>query len=772
MIQESPGAANSTHTISAAASAAAYIPQPPTFEPGPADHLVPLRGAAMRLAENMTASLSMPVATSQRMVAVKVIDENRRAINEFRSARGQSKVSYTHLIAYAIVRATETVPSLNHAYAETEGGHFRVVRDEVNIGLAVDVAGKNGARSLVVPNVKGAQAMNFAQFLAAYDDLVNKARTNKLAVPDFQGTTISLTNPGTVGTTGSTPRLMPGQGAIIATGAIDYPPEYRGVPEQIRVSMGLSKVMMMTCTYDHRVIQGAESGTFLGRMQALLEGEDGFYERMFADLGITQAPIHWQSDAAPGAIAADVDPAKYAGVELLKNAYRSRGHLEATLDPLGLNVPKPHPDLDPARFGLSIWDLDRPYGNITLRKTMDQFRKVYCGTVGVEYMHIANPEEREWVRERFEGAAWKASNEQKKRVLQTLIEASGFESFLDTRFKGHKRFSAEGGESSLAILDEMLADSARSGAVHAIIGMAHRGRLTVLANLVGKSMTQLFSEFDGDIDPDKISGSGDVKYHLGARHERDFDGRKMMVSMAFNPSHLEAVNPVIEGLARAEQDLLGDTERERVVPIVVHGDAALVGQGVVAETVNLSQIAGYKTGGTLHLVINNQIGFTAEPPESRTSQYSSDIALTIQVPVFHVNGDDPEACLRVTQIACEYRRKFKKDVFVDMVCYRRHGHNEGDDPSFTQPVMYRKIKAQKPVSVLYADKLVAEGVVSAEDVASIRKQLTDKFNAVFDEAHRIKDELEYEEVVVEDAVLAAPVSTGVEQSRLAEIIEK
>jgi 2-oxoglutarate dehydrogenase E1 component len=761
---------NGSHTI--AGNGTAAVPQPPAFEPGPADHLVPLRGAAARIAENMTASLSMPVATSQRVVAVKVIDENRRAINEFRSAQGQSKVSYTHLIAYAIVKAVETVPSLNHAYAETEGAGYRVVRDQVNIGLAVDVAGKNGARSLVVPNIKGAQAMDFSAFLAGYDELVNKARTNKLTVPDFQGTTISLTNPGTVGTTGSTPRLMPGQGAIIATGAIDYPPEYRGVPEQIRVSMGLSKVMMMTCTYDHRVIQGAESGTFLGRIQSLLEGEDKFYEQIFSSLGMTQAPIHWQSDATPVAIAPEVDPAKYAGVEMLKNAFRSRGHLEAKLDPLGLCVPKPHADLDLAQHGLSIWDLDRTYGNVTLRKTVEKFRKTYCGTIGVEYMHIANPTEREWIRQRIEDQPAKATAEQKKHLLRTLIEATGFESFLHTRFMGHKRFSAEGAESSLAILEEMLADSARSGAAMAIIGMAHRGRLTVLANLAGKSMTRLFSEFDGDIDPDTISGSGDVKYHLGARNEREFDGKKITVSMAFNPSHLEAVNPVIEGLARAEQDLLGDTKRERVVPIVVHGDAAVVGQGVVAETVNLSQIEGYKTGGTLHLIINNQIGFTAEPPESRTSQYCSDIALSIQAPVFHVNGDDPEACLRVTQLACEYRRAFKKDVFIDMVCYRRHGHNEGDDPSFTQPLMYRQIKVQKPISTLYADRLVAEGVVSAEEVAGFRKGLTDKFNAVFDEAHRIKDELEYEEVEERETLIASPVSTGVDAARLNEVIDR
>ncbi len=769
---EAPKAVNGTQTISAAPSAAAHIPQPPTFEPGPADHLDPLRGAAARLAENMTASLSMPVATSQRVVAVKVIDENRRAINEFRTAHGQSKVSYTHMIAYAIVRAVGSVPSLNHAYAETEGGHFRVVRDHVNIGLAVDVAGKNGSRTLVVPNIKGSQAMDFAQFLAAYDDLVAKARTNKLTVPDFQGTTISLTNPGTVGTTGSTPRLMPGQGAIIATGAIDYPPEYRGVPEPTRVSMGLSKVMMMTCTYDHRVIQGAESGTFLGKVQSLLEGEDSFYETLYASLGMTQAPIHWQSDPAPVAVAPDTDPAKYAGVELLKGAFRSRGHLESTLDPLGMMLPGPHPDLDPARYGLSIWDLDRTYGNVTLRKTIDQFRKIYCGTIGVEYLHIAEPAEREWIRQRFEGAPWKATAAQKQRILRTLIEATGFEMFLDTRFKGHKRFSAEGGESSLAILEEMLADSARSDAAVAIIGMAHRGRLTVLANLAGKRMEQLFSEFDGDIDPDRISGSGDVKYHLGARNEREFDGKKIVVSMAFNPSHLEAVNPVIEGLARAEQDMLGDTNRERVVPIVVHGDAAVVGQGVVAETVNLSQIAGYKTGGTLHLIINNQLGFTADPPESRSSQYCSDIALSIQVPVFHVNGDDPEACLRVTQIACEYRRTFKKDVFIDMVCYRRHGHNEGDDPSFTQPLMYRKIKIQKPISTLYADRLVAEGVVSSDDVSAIRKDLTDRFNKVFDAAHRIKDELEYEEVIEPETLIASSVATSVDLARLHEVVDK
>jgi 2-oxoglutarate dehydrogenase E1 component len=722
----------------------------------PGDQLVPLRGPALRIAENMTASLAMPVATSQRVMPVKVIDENRRLINQHlsqhRAASGVSKLSYTHFVAWAIVKALEKVPALNQAYSENGQESYRITRDHVNLGLAVDVAGKDGSRSLKVPSLKNAQAMNFPQFAAAYDDLVARSRENKLTVADFEGTTISLTNPGTVGTAGSIPRLMPGQGAIIATGAIDFPPEYRGVPEDTRASIGLSKVMTVTCTYDHRVIQGAESGMFLGRLQALLEGEDGFYDQIFSQLGAPVRPFHWEPDQAAAPLI-NADPVKQAAVARLIQAWRERGHLVADLDPLG-TMRAPHADLDPSSHGLTIWDLDRTFhaggfGVTTLRALLDRLRQTYAGTMGVQYMHIDDPAERRWLEQRMEPSAnqWTLDSVTKRRVLKTVVEAEGFELFLDVRFKGHKRFSLEGGEAAIGMIDELLEHAAASGVNECVIGMAHRGRLNVLINVIGKSMVQLFSEFDGEIDPESTEGSGDVKYHLGASGvRRTSTGKDITVSVAFNPSHLEAVNPVVEGLVRPKQDRLGDENRERVIPVVIHGDAAMIGQGIVAETINLSRIPGYDTGGTIHLVINNQIGFTTNPEAGRSATYCSDIALMVQAPVFHVNGDDPEACVRATQLAYEYRQRFHKDVVLDMICYRKYGHNESDDPSYTQPILYRKIREHKSVAALYAERLQREGLVAAQEVREWQEDQRRHFIAQHDQAQEHKEEYEFQEL--------------------------
>jgi len=712
------------------------------------DQLVPLRGPALRIAENMIASLSIPVATSQRTMPVKVMDENRRAINQHRSAGGQSKISYTHLVAWAIVRAIETMPALNQAYSETEEGAFRITRNHVNLGIAVDVEGKDGSRSLKVPSIKNAQSMNFTQFLAAYDDLVARARSNKLAVADFEGTTISLTNPGTVGTVGSIPRLMPGQGAIVATGAIDYPPEYRGVAANVRASLGLSKVMTVTCTYDHRVIQGAESGMFLGRLQALLEGEDEFYERIFADLGIPIPPVRWETDQA-SAIHATGDPVKQAAVARLIQAWRERGHLLADIDPLGSQRPG-HPDLDPSTYGLSIWDLDRsfhaePFGEVTLRSLIDALRLAYAGKMGVQYMHIDNPEERMWLQQRLEAGVDPDTLESdaKKRALRSIVLAEGFEQFLDNRFKGHKRFSLEGGETMIAMMEELLERAALSNVSEIVIGMAHRGRLTLLANIVGKGIAQMFSEFEGDIDPEINDGQGDVKYHLGSSSTRTMSSEKQItVSVSANPSHLEAVNPVVEGIVRPKQDLRGDLRREQVIPVLIHGDAAMAGQGVVQETLNLSQLEGYETGGTVHVVINNQIGFTTGPAEARSSPYCTDVALMIQVPVFHVNGDDPETCLRTMQLAYDFRQQFHRDVVVDMVCYRKHGHNEGDDASFTQPLMARKIQRHQPVTIQYREKMEREGVATSAEVEGWREVQKKQLYEIYDQTMKQKEEYE------------------------------
>jgi 2-oxoglutarate decarboxylase len=737
-------------------------PSPPSQAAAPTDagELQPLRGAAGRIAENMAASVAIPLATSQRTIAVKVMDENRRIINQHRTLIGRSKVSYTHIIGWALVKALGELPGLNYAYAERDGQPFRVVRPQVNLGIAVDVAGKDGARSLVVPNIKNAGSLSFQQYLSAFDDLVARARVNKLTPADFQGTTISLTNPGTVGTMSSNPRLMLGQGAIIAAGAIDYPAEYRGAADETRAVIGLSKVMTLTCTYDHRIIQGAESGAFLGRVEALLDGADGFYEEIFHHLRMPHQPVHWETDRQPllpgmtGARHAEI--AKEAGIMQMINAYRVRGHLIADLDPLGTE-PSYHPEMAPETYGLTIWDLDREFltGSLgesasdgrkpvaTLREILETLRGTYCGKIGAEYMNIQVPEQKQWLQHRMEPEKnrWPLSRETRVRILRNLIRAEEFEHFLHSRFVGQKRFALEGAETALAILDEIVERAAANNVNEIVMGMAHRGRLNILANVIGKDVKQILSEFEGDIDPASTQGSGDVKYHLGASSIRKAsNGREIMVSLAPNPSHLEAVDPVVEGLVRPKQDRLGDEARERVIPVLVHGDAAFAGQGVVAETLNLSQLDGYSTGGTIHLIINNQIGFTTLPDESRSTQYSTDVARGVQAPIFHVNGDSPQAAIRVVDLAFDFRQKFKKDVVIDMVCYRRHGHNEADDPSYTQPLLYRKIKEHPSVGTLYSERLVREGVVTTEEVQAMKKavaaELSEAYDAVQNKAER------------------------------------
>ncbi|MGA8028279.1 MAG: multifunctional oxoglutarate decarboxylase/oxoglutarate dehydrogenase thiamine pyrophosphate-binding subunit/dihydrolipoyllysine-residue succinyltransferase subunit, partial [Bryobacteraceae bacterium] len=762
---------------------------------GASDQLIPLRGAAARIAENMTASLSIPVATSQRQIPVRVIEENRVTINKHRAMQGRGKLSFTHLIAWGIVRALESNPSLNQAYADHAGEPFRVIHSNVNLGLAVDVAGKDGSRSLKVPTIKNADAMDFAQFVAAYDDIVLRARNNKLQVSDFEGTTISLTNPGTVGTLGSVPRLMPGQGAIIATGVIDYPAEFAGSTEETRTLLGLSKVLMITCTYDHRIIQGAESGAFLARLQQLLQGEDGFYDTLFRDLKIPSMPIRWQTDqhiSASRYAQVNTDVAKEAAVIRLISSYRIRGHLLANTNPLG-SEPAYHAVLDPASYGLTIWDYDRPFlagavkapsGAIasymqpyeTLREILERLRTTYCGSIGVEYMHIQDPEQRQWLQDRMEGTMnlWKLDDSVRHRILNRLIQAEEFEHFLQTRFVGQKRFGLEGLESTIAVLDEVLERAANENVHEAVIGMAHRGRLNVLANVVGKSMAQVFSEFEGEPDPQSVQGSGDVKYHLGASGiHTSTQGKEILVSVAFNPSHLEAVDPVVQGLVRPKQDRIDDKDRSRVIPILIHGDAAFIGQGVVAEVLQLSQLDGYTTGGTIHVVTNNQIGFTTNPLEGRSSVYCTDVALSVQAPILHVNADDPEACIRTAQLAYDYRQRFKKDVVIDIIGYRRQGHNEADDPSYTQPVMYSKIKATPTVATQYSERLVREKLVTQDQIDNFRKQSRTRLNETYDEAKKHREQFvieEFAEAPFEEVHQPIP-STAAEYKTLARVIQ-
>ncbi|ACY99208.1 multifunctional oxoglutarate decarboxylase/oxoglutarate dehydrogenase thiamine pyrophosphate-binding subunit/dihydrolipoyllysine-residue succinyltransferase subunit [Thermomonospora curvata] len=700
---------------------------------------VRLKGVAARTVANMEASLQVPTATSVRAVPAKLLIDNRIVINNhLRRGRG-GKVSFTHLLGFAVVRALKTMPEMNYSYAEVDGKPVLVKPEHVNLGLAIDLKKEDGQRQLVVPSIKAAETLDFRQFWAAYEELVRKARAGKLTLEDFQGTTISLTNPGTIGTVHSVPRLMPGQGTIIGAGAMEYPAEFAGASDETLARMGISKVMTLTSTYDHRIIQGAQSGEFLRRIHQLLLGEDGFYDEIFEALRIPYEPVRWVQDIS-ASHEDDVD--KVARVHELIHAYRVRGHLMADTDPLEYKQRR-HPDLDILQHGLTLWDLEREFATggfggkpkMKLREILGVLRDSYCRTVGIEYMHIQDPEERAWIQQRVEVPHPKPSREEQLHILRRLNSAEAFETFLQTKFVGQKRFSLEGGESLIPLLDSVISAAARARLDEVVIGMAHRGRLNVLANIVGKSYAQIFSEFEGNLDPRSAQGSGDVKYHLGA--EGDFeshDGAKIRVSLVANPSHLEAVNPVLEGVVRAKQDILDVGEAGfTVLPVLIHGDAAFAGQGVVAETLNLSQLRGYRTGGTVHIVVNNQVGFTTAPQHSRSSVYATDVARMIQAPIFHVNGDDPEACARVARLAFEYRQAFKKDVVIDMVCYRRRGHNESDNPSFTQPLMYDLIDAKRSVRKLYTEALIGRGDITVEEAEQALRDYQEQLERAFTE---------------------------------------
>ena len=704
----------------APAPAAPKAAQPPTPVAAGAEE-VKLRGVAARTVTNMENSLAVPTATSVRAVPAKLLIDNRIVINNHLKRGRGGKISFTHLIGYAVVQALKSMPEMNSYYTEVDGKPTLVRPEHVNFGLAIDLKKSDGQRQLVVPSVKSAETLDFRQFWAAYEEIVRKARANKLTLEDFQGTTISLTNPGTIGTVHSVPRLMPGQGTIIGIGAMEYPAEFSGSSVETLARAAISKIMTITSTYDHRIIQGAQSGDFLRRIHQLLLGEDGFYDEIFESLRIPYEPVRWVQDISASH---ENDIAKVARVHELIHAYRVRGHLMADTDPLEYRQRR-HPDLDILQHGLTLWDLEREFATggfggkptMKLREILGVVRDSYCRTVGIEYMHIQDPEERAWIQERVEVPFDPPSREEQLHILRRLNSAEAFETFLQTKFVGQKRFSLEGGESVIPLLDAVISAAAKDRLEEAVIGMAHRGRLNVLANIVGKSYSQIFGEFEGNLDPRSAQGSGDVKYHLGAAGEfQSWDGHTIQTSLVANPSHLEAVNPVLEGVVRAKQDVIDTGEAGfSVLPILIHGDAAFAGQGVVAETLNLSQLRGYRTGGTVHIVINNQVGFTTAPEYSRSSVYSTDVARMIQAPIFHVNGDDPEACARVARLAFEYRQAFKKDVVIDMICYRRRGHNETDNPSFTQPLMYDLIDAKRSVRKLYTEALIGRGDITVEE---------------------------------------------------------
>ena len=703
----------------------------------------PIRGAGAAIVANMERSLSVPTATSFRNVPARLLEVNRKAINAYMTRGGMGKVSFTHLIGYAIVRAiADAVPAMNNSFVTDESGNPQIVRNEaLNMGLAVDVAKADGSRTLVVPVLRNAGSMSFAEFLNAYEELIRKVKTNKLAVTDFQGATITLTNPGTIGTVQSVPRLMPGQGVIVGVGSIDFPAEFQGADERALAKLGVSKVVTVTSTYDHRIIQGAESGLFLKRVNELLVGEHGFYDAIFASLGVPYKAERWHHD---NNVSDDEEQRlqKQLQVANLIRAHRVRGHLMADLDPLRWKEPTLPKELDPETYGLSIWDLEREFltGGLGGRDKQELgdilavLRDAYCGTIGIEYMHIQNTEEQKWIQQRIEGVVFKPTMAQKNRLMERLNAAEAFEKFLATKYVGTKRFGLDGSEAAIPVIDTILSAAAAEHLDGAVIGMAHRGRLNVLANVVGKSYDQIFKEFEGHLKPDSVHGSGDVKYHLGAHGKfTSLDGDVIEVELAANPSHLETVDPIVLGMVRAAQDNITPPLAFSVLPLLIHGDAAFAGQGVVAECLAMSDISGYRVGGTIHIIINNQIGFTTAPQFSRSSPYSSDVAKTVQAPIFHVNGDDAEACIRVARLAYDYRQAFHKDVVIDLIAYRRHGHNEGDDPSYTQPLMYKKIAEHRSVRKQYVETLVKRGDITLEQAEQHLLDYQSKLQSALDE---------------------------------------
>lgn len=743
-----------------------------------------LRGAAAAVVKNMATSLAVPTATSVRAIPAKLMIDNRIVINnQLKRTRG-GKISFTHLLGYALVQAVKQFPNMNRHFAEIDGKPNAVTPAHTNLGLAIDLHGKDGKRSLVVAGIKEAESLRFAQFVAAYEDIVRRARDGKLTAEDFAGVTISLTNPGTIGTVHSVPRLMAGQGAIIGVGAMEYPAEFQGASEQRIAELGVGKLITLTSTYDHRIIQGAESGDFLRTVHELLLS-DAFWDEIFFELSIPYEPVRWRTDN-PDSV---VD--KNARVVELIAAYRNRGHLMADVDPLRLDNTRfrSHPDLDVLTHGLTLWDLDRefkveglPGGDFRkLREILSVLRDAYCRHVGVEYTHILEPEQQQWLQERVEVKHIKPTVAQQKYILSKLNAAEAFESFLQTKYVGQKRFSLEGAESVIPMMDAAIDQCAEYGLDEVVIGMPHRGRLNVLANIVGKPYSQIFTEFEGNLNPAEAHGSGDVKYHLGSTgvYLQMFGDNDIQVSLTANPSHLEAVDPVLEGLVRARQDLLdrgsadnGERPAFSVVPMMLHGDAAFAGQGVVAETLNMAMLPGYRVGGTIHIIVNNQIGFTTAPDHSRSSEYCTDVAKMIGAPIFHVNGDDPEACDWVARLAVDFRQKFHKDVVIDMLCYRRRGHNEGDDPSMTNPYMYDVIGTKRGVRKSYTEDLIGRGDISMKEAEDALRDYHGQLERVFNEIRELeKHAAQPSESVESEQQVPRGLNTAVDKAMLARIGE-
>jgi multifunctional 2-oxoglutarate metabolism enzyme len=779
-----------------------------------------LRGAAAMLANAMDESRQVPTATSFRTIAVDTLDAKRKAINSVLKDRGL-KVSFTHLIAWAIVEATKELPVMTRVFATEDGKPFAIEGSPVNLGIAVDVEKKDGSHSLMVPAIKGADGLDFSGFHSRYEELIAKTRENKLSADDFQGTNISLTNPGGIGTMASVPRLLSGQSAIIATGSIAYPPEWKHAsPERLK-QLGVSKVMTLTSTYDHRVIQGAESGAFLRKVEELLQGEDGFYESVAADLGFEASVVstaHPASASAPplSAAAPSAEPssapdqideellqAVQAATSLLK-AYRTHGHLAAQLDPLG-SEPKGDPALQPENVNLTPELMERIPASIlrigvpgeTLLEALPRMRTAYCGTIGYQVEHLSSHQQRIWLREMIETGAHRQplTDEEKKRLLNRLIDVFQFERFLEKAYLGQKMFSIEGLDVVVPMLDEIVTLSQRAGAEEVVFGMAHRGRLSVLAHNLGRSVESILAEFEGSKQIEAVKavaaiphgGTGDVKYHYGHRGVYETaDDQKISVRLYPNPSHLEFVDPVVTGGTRfLQQDFEGPElthDPKRAVPVLLHGDAAFPAQGVVAETLNLQSLPGYSTGGTVHVIQNNQVGFTTDPDEARSTPYAADMAKGFNVPIIHVNADDVEACVSAVRLAMAYRERWCRDVVIDVIGYRRFGHNETDEPAYTQPTMAAAIKAHPPVSEIYAEKLIEEGTVSAEEVGKLSDERHAEMSGALKGLRQKMEAGEYEDPTVTgvtsstgellDRTASPPVHTAVEADKLRSINEE
>ena len=707
----------------------------------------------------MDQSRSIPTATSFRTLTVTTLDQRRKQLK----AAGQ-RVSFTHLIAYAIALVgTDEMPVMSHHFAEIDGKPHRIDDGGVNLGLAVDVEKKDGSRTLMVPVIRDAGRLSFSQFLDAYNALVEKARTNTLGADDLVGANISLTNPGGIGTVASVPRLMEGQGTIVATGSIAYPVGLGNIGAMI----GAEKVMTMTSTYDHRIIQGAESGRFLQRIEALLQGEESFYDRVFADLGTElpelpaaagtrrrsrgcrrTGPLRPQPTAGPAN--EELLQAVQAATSLLK-AHRTHGHLAAKLDPLG-REPEGDPALDPEPLGLTPKLMAKIPSRIlrmwvpgaTLADALPHLRETYCGPIAYEIEHIASHRQRLWLREAIEGGQFRKplTNDEQKALLKRLTEVDALERFMHKAYLGQKQFSIEGLDMSVPMIDELIQLAATRGAREVVIGMAHRGRLNVLAHNLGRPYDNIFAEFEGSSTLEPITtipqgGTGDVKYHHGAQGTYQLpSGESIIVRLESNPSHLEFVAPVAAGSTRAVQTARqgphAHQDTNAAIPIILHGDAAFPGQGVVAETLNLQALDGYTVGGTVHLIQNNQVGFTTDPEDARSTTWASDLAKGYDVPIIHVNADDVAACVAAVRLAFAFRQEFGHDVLIDLIGYRRFGHNEADEPAYTQPEMYQVIRKHPPVRELFAKHLIEQGVVTEQEST----EMTDQVWSLLTEDHQ------------------------------------